>query len=173
MPHIFGADGVSRIDLSARTDIEHVRLSSNFDLNTGLGTVRLYLPSPHLERLQEVILMVKDGIAGIPGMLEALPLILTELQTMLQPSPVDLLPAQAEKLGLRLLLESEAAIGNAILMRTLLEIGGMSAKDAVTIAQNVGLGTREAHVLVLQKYAAEAQRRRQQQMTEEAAGTPQ
>lgn len=161
-PRILGPDGVSTINRADAVEAGTFAISTNFDLQTGRGTVKVRIPhgvntaqlgadiATHL--LKETTNISTEGWgAVVKGILDAaLPHLMVEL-----------LPNEARVLGMKLMQEAETAVGNAITMRMLLELFSVPPQDAVGLLNQISQGTREDHALVFEHLMNARKQRRQ------------
>lgn len=133
-----------------QADAQDFDIKTDFSLQTGRGSVKFVLPMPNtkLQKLKERIQAWERDTNSNPGAM--LTLVLDAIEDeLVKPETIQvvLLPKQAQLLGMRLIGEGERAIGQAIALRMLLELGGVDITQAVQILQGVSQGTRADHQL--------------------------
>ena len=169
-PRILNPQGmpVSKAEYATSGDIA---ISTDFNLQTGRGTVKFKIPvtaaAAELVRELRSCLPPKQDIKEVDARIDV---ILTQLERMLPEggAAYQMLPAEARILGMQLICQSEEAVGNAVYLRTLLEIVQVPPNEAVQMLRTIGAGTRQDHALTYEKMLMAAE---QAKKLEETDGT--
>ena len=154
---ILGPDGVQvetdRTQLGMASDFH---TATDFNLQTGRGSVKLRLPDadaalvPLLEKMRDFITQTEARNATEFGQrlmndIGAVILLLS------RPRAFALHPAEARILGMRLIVQGEQAVSQAVFLRAMLESIQMPPAEAVHFFRNLDAGTRADHAMAYEQ----------------------
>lgn len=171
-PVIYGPSGGKLSGGRERHSSQAFSTSSNFDLESGRGSVVFRTPAidASLLVLLDVLLSLDMGQGEQSAIANAKQY--AEKARSLPPAYY-LLPAEARTLGMRLIAESEIAVGNAICMRILLEVMRLPADEAIQLLGQVSQGTRADQVMEFEQYLRAERQSAQAQQPPQGEGKPQ